>query len=262
MKTSFRFPAQTPEQAADWIEIFLLIRIPKKFDLDPHEDIQVLVPMYRGAAGVDALNLRLQGALNPKSIHKNEKKMYNTIFREGDKIMQIRNDYEKKVFNGDIGRIEEISKREQTFLINYEGNKITYNWSEADQFVLAYAISIHKSQGSEFPAVVIPILTEHYMMLQRNLLYTAVTRAKQLCVLVSNKRALQIAVSTETVSKRFTGLRWRLEDLIGKAPQKLVKDLPIMQDFIANKDQIELNGLSLKKVKKSEPKNPRKPRTK
>lgn len=210
----FRFPAQTPEEAADWIEDLVINRIPNKFGFDPHQDIQVLVPMYRGPAGVDNLNERLQAALNPPARNKNQKKIYNTTFREGDKVMQVRNDYEKKVFNGDIGRIEEISRKEQTFLINFDGHRVEYSWTEGDQFNLAYAISIHKSQGSEFPAIVIPILTQHYMMLQRNLLYTAVTRAKNLCVLVSNKQALQIAVSNNSVSKRYSALETRLRNAL------------------------------------------------
>ena len=214
----FRFPAQTPEQAADWVEDLVINRIPNKFGFDPHEEIQVLVPMYRGPAGVDNLNTRLQAALNPPARNKKEKKIYTTIFREGDKVMQVRNDYEKKVFNGDIGRIEEISKKEQTFLINYEGNRVTYSWTEGDQFNLAYAISIHKSQGSEFPAVVIPILTQHYMMLQRNLLYTAVTRARSLCVLVTNKQALKIAVSNNSVSKRYSALEPLLRNSLPEDP--------------------------------------------
>jgi exodeoxyribonuclease V alpha subunit len=212
----FLFPAQTSEQAADWVEDLVINRIPNKFGLDPHEDIQVLVPMYRGSAGVNNINARLQFALNPPARTKNEKKVYKTTFREGDKVMQVRNDYEKKVFNGDIGRIKEISKKEQTFLIDYEGHQVLYNWTEGDQFTLAYAISIHKSQGSEFPAVIIPILTEHFMMLQRNLLYTAVTRARNLCIIVSNQQTLKMTVSNNAVAHRYSALEMRLRDLLEK----------------------------------------------
>ena len=205
----FRFPAETPEQAADWVEDLVLNRIPGKFGLEP-QDIQVLVPMYRGPAGIHALNERLQGALNPPGPLKPEKKLFGTIYRPGDRVMQIRNDYDKQVFNGDIGFIESISAQEHALVVDFEGNMVTYAWSEADQLTLAYAISVHKSQGSEFPAVVMPLLTHHYMMLQRNLLYTGVTRARRVCVLVTNTKAIAIAVRNNQVAHRFTALAWRM----------------------------------------------------
>ena len=205
----FRFPAETPEQAADWVEDLVMNRIPKRFGISS-QDIQVLVPMYRGPAGITALNQRLQDALNPSNILKPEKKLFGQTFRPGDRVMQIKNDYDKGVFNGDIGFIAEISQVENTLTVDFEGRGVVYAWSETDHLVLAYAISVHKSQGSEFPAVVLPLLTHHYMMLQRNLLYTAVTRAKKLCVLVTNTKALAIAVRNNKVAERFTGLAWRL----------------------------------------------------
>ena len=205
----FRFPAEMPEKAADWIEDLVVNRIPEKFGLSPAE-IQVLVPMYRGPAGIHAINARLQQALNPGSPLKPECRLFGTTYRPGDKVMQVRNDYDKQVFNGDIGFIESISTLEHTLSVDFEGNRVIYAWSEADQLTLAYAVSVHKAQGSEFPAVVMPLLTHHYMMLQRNLLYTAITRARRVCVLVTNPRALGIAVNNNQVAERFTALAWRM----------------------------------------------------
>jgi exodeoxyribonuclease V alpha subunit len=207
----FRFPAETPEQAADWVEDLVLNRIPGKFGIQP-KDIQVLVPMYRGPAGIHALNERLQQALNPGNALKPEKRLYGTLFRPGDRVMQIRNDYDKQVFNGDIGFVTAISGQEHTLTAEFDGRSVTYDWSEADQLTLAYAVSVHKAQGSEFPAVVVPLLTQHYVMLQRNLLYTAVTRAKRVCVLASNFKAIGIAVSNNRESERFSALAWRIRE--------------------------------------------------
>lgn len=207
----FRFPAETPEQAADWVEDLVLNRIPEKFGIQP-KDIQVLVPMYRGPGGIHALNERLQGALNPGGALKPEKSLYGTTYRPGDRVMQIRNDYEKQVFNGDIGFIKAISQEEKSLSAEFDGRSVEYAWSEADMLTLAYAVSVHKAQGSEFPAVVVPLLTQHYVMLQRNLLYTAVTRARKLCVLVSNHKAIGIAVRNNRESQRFSALAWRIRE--------------------------------------------------
>jgi exodeoxyribonuclease V alpha subunit len=185
-------------------------RIPHKFGLRPLQQIQVLAPMYRGLAGVHALNARLQQALNPENQAKSEKILFGQLYRQGDKVMQIQNNYDKDVFNGDIGIITNIDLINHTLVVDFEGQQVSYDWSEADQLALAYAVSVHKAQGSEFPAVVIPILTAHYLMLQRNLLYTAVTRARQLCVLVGSRRAINIAVNNDKVASRYTALNWRL----------------------------------------------------
>jgi exodeoxyribonuclease V alpha subunit len=128
----------------------------------------------------------------------------------GDKLMQLKNNYDKNVFNGDIGQLKEISTENQTLSLEFDGRAVEYDWSEADQLNLAYAVSVHKAQGSEFPAVVLPVLTQHYIMLQRNLLYTAVTRAKRLCVLVGNKKAIAIAVKNNKVAERWSGLAERI----------------------------------------------------
>lgn len=208
----FLFPVNSPEEAANWVEDLVTRRIPERFGLHPMRDIQVLAPMYRGLAGVTAINARLQASLNPPGVLKPERTLFGQTFRPGDKVMQIKNDYDKQIFNGDIGFLKEISQVEQTLTVEFDGRGVIYDWSETDQLVLAYAVSVHKSQGAEFPAVVLPLLTQHYMMLQRNLLYTAITRAKKLCVLISNHKSIAIAVKNNKVTERFTGLAWRLSD--------------------------------------------------
>lgn len=206
----FLFSAETPEEAAHWVEEVTCLRIPQKFGLHPRDEIQVITPMYRGPAGVHALNERLQTRLNPPDHSKPEKTLFGQLFRAGDKVMQVVNNYEKEVFNGDIGSLYAIDPIEHSLVVDFEGRAVRYDWSEADQLVLAYSISVHKAQGAEFPAVVIPLITQHYLMLQRNLIYTAVTRARQLCVLVGSRRAIGIAVRNNQVARRYSALDWRL----------------------------------------------------
>ncbi len=206
----FLFPASTPQEAAQWVVEVTARRIPRKFGLDPLTQIQVLAPMYRGPAGVHALNAALQAALNPPAPDKPEVMLFGQLYRLGDRVMQIENNYDYEVFNGDLGRITEINRVQQTLTVAFETHRVRYAWSEADQTVLAYAISVHKSQGGEFPAVVMPMVTQHYMMLRRNLLYTAVTRAQRLCVLVGQKKAIAMAVRNAQASRRFSALAWRL----------------------------------------------------
>ncbi|MBC8331093.1 MAG: ATP-dependent RecD-like DNA helicase [Anaerolineae bacterium] len=207
----YLFPAEEAQSAADWIEAVVCQRIPQKFGFDPVTEIQVLAPMYRGPAGVSALNERLQAVLNPPVAGKPEKALFGKIFRPGDKVMQTQNDYDKNVYNGDIGFVQALDLVDQTLEIDFDHRKVTYDWSETDQLMLAYAVSVHKAQGSEFPAVVIPMVTQHYVMLQRNLLYTAITRARKLCVLVGSRKAIGIAVNNNQVAQRFTALDWRLQ---------------------------------------------------
>ncbi len=207
----FFFSANTPEEAGDWVVDVVCQRIPRKFSLDPVEDIQVLAPMYRGPVGVDTLNERLQAQLNPGGPKRPERAFFGRTFRVGDKVMQTQNNYDKDVFNGDIGMVGHIDPEDQTVAIEIDGRPVIYEWSEMDQLVLAYAVSVHKSQGSEFKAVVIPVVTSHYIMLQRNLLYTAVTRAKELCVLVGSRKAIAIAVNNNKVNQRYSALSWRLK---------------------------------------------------
>ena len=197
----------TPEQARDTIAHLVADRIPNRFGMDPVDDIQVLAPMHRGAAGADELNRVLQAALNPKGI---EMVRGSRVFRLNDKVMQIRNNYDKEVFNGDVGRITALREAGQELEVTYDGLIVPYTFTELDEIVTAYAVSVHKSQGSEFPAVVIPILTQHYMLLQRNLIYTAITRGRRLVVLVGTRRALAMAVARNDQHKRYTGLCQRL----------------------------------------------------
>jgi exodeoxyribonuclease V alpha subunit len=206
----FLFPAEDAAAAADWILQIVTERIPQKFGFDPIHDIQVLAPIYRGLVGVTVLNDRLQEKLNPPASSKPERRLFGTVFRLGDKVMQTQNNYDKDVYNGDIGFIESIDTVEQYLKVNFDGRSVSFDWSEADQLALAYVISVHKAQGSEFPAVVMPIVTQHYTMLQRNLLYTAITRARQLCVLAGSRRAISMAVRNNKVAQRFTALEWRL----------------------------------------------------
>ena len=171
------------------------------------DDIQVLTPMHRGIVGASNLNAELQKALNPREdgIIRG-----NRIYRVNDKVMQIKNNYDKEVFNGDIGRIRRIDTENQEVVISFDGFEVPYDFTELDEVVLAYAVSVHKSQGSEYPAIIIPILTQHYILLQRNLIYTAVTRGRKLVVVVGTKRALAIGVKNDKTEKRNTYLRYRL----------------------------------------------------
>ena len=187
-------------------------RIKTKFGFDPEKDIQVLSPMHRGACGVKELNHILQEQLNPFNPFKGEFQHGSRKFRIGDRVMQIRNNYEKQVFNGDIGYIINISAEEQNLQLEFDERPVNYEYNEMDEIVHAYAISIHKSQGSEFPVVVIPLLTQHYMMLQRNLLYTAITRARKLVVLVGSKKAIAMAVKNNRPALRNTRLERYLCD--------------------------------------------------
>ncbi len=207
----FMFYAETPDAAADLVVDIVQNRIPNKFGFDPLTEIQVLAPMYRGAVGIQVLNERLQAALNPRG-RKAEKQLGSTVYRVGDKVLQTRNNYEKEVFNGDIGIIQAIDFTAQKFHVLFEDRSVEYNWEEAGDLLHAYAVSVHRSQGSEYPAVVLPIMPQHYMLLQRNLLYTAVTRARRLVVLVGMKRAVAMAVSNDQVARRYTALAWRLQN--------------------------------------------------
>jgi len=203
----FLFPADDAETANNWIVDLVTERIPAKFGFDPVKDIQVLSPMYRGACGVNALNEQLQAKLNPDKSDRVSQILFGTVFRVGDKVMQLKNNYEKEVYNGDIGYIFDINIVDQNLMVLMDGRRqIYYDFNETDEITLAYAISVHKSQGSEFKAVVIPVLTQHYVMLQRNLLYTAITRAEKLCVLVGNNKAIRIAVGNNKVSERYSNL--------------------------------------------------------
>ena len=202
-----------PEQAIKTIVRMVRDRIPAKFGFDPIRDVQVLSPMNRSQLGTTHLNAILQAALNPPSELKYEVERFGQKFRIGDKVIQMRNNYDKEVFNGDIGRISEIETEPVRVVIRFEdGRRAVYEPGELDEVRLAYAITIHKSQGSEFPAVIIPVTSQHYVMLQRNLLYTGLTRGKKLVVLVGDQRALSLAVSNHTSKKRWSGLLARMRN--------------------------------------------------
>ena len=186
-------------------------RIPKKFGFNPLEDIQILCPMQRGGSGAQSFNIELQKVLNPPNENSLEK--YGWRFSEGDKVMQIENNYDKEVYNGDIGFIKEINKIEQEMLIEFDERKIIYDFTDLDQVTLAYAITIHKSQGSEYPVVIIPLLMQHYVMLKRNLIYTAVTRGKKLVIILGESKALALALKERMIIKRYSKLKEMLQSL-------------------------------------------------
>ena len=195
------------EQALKIVLELVCERIPRRFQLDPLEDIQVLSPMHKGTLGTDNLNRELQAALNPS---KKAMARGDRAFRLKDKVMQIRNNYEKEVFNGDIGRITAIDLENQELTVTFDGMPVPYDASELDEIMQAYAISVHKSQGSEYPAVIIPVLGQHYLLLQRNLIYTAVTRAKKLVVMVGSKKALATGIKNDKIMRRYTYLAERV----------------------------------------------------
>jgi len=198
---------EDPEKVLEIILELTKTRIPRRFNLDPVDDIQVLTPMHRGVVGSGNLNMALQQNLNPSQEMITRG---NLNFKVNDKVMQIRNNYDKEVFNGDIGRITHLRQDDYEMTVTFDGRDVVYELSDLDELVLAYAISVHKSQGSEYPAVVIPVLTQHYILLQRNLIYTAVTRGRNLVVMVGTRKAFAMGVNNDKTQKRFTYLKHRL----------------------------------------------------
>jgi len=206
----FFVDAADPEEGVRKVLAIVRERIPKRFGFDPIRDIQVLCPMNRGGLGARSLNIELQAALNSPGEIRVER--FGWTFCPGDKVMQVENDYDKEVYNGDHGVVSHIDMEEGELTVDFDGRELTYGFGELDELVLAYATTIHKSQGSEYPAVVIPLSTQHYPMLQRNLVYTGVTRGKRLVVLVGQRKALAIAVKGARARRRWSKLR---EWLIG-----------------------------------------------
>jgi len=195
-----------PEKIAATLVKLVQERIPERFGLDPIRDVQVLCPMNRGSLGVRELNEALQRVLNPARPGEPAVERFGWRFQMRDKVIQTENDYGKDVFNGDVGIVEQVDPVEQQVAVRFDERLVKYDFGELDEIALAYAITIHKSQGSEFPAVVIPLATQHYMLLQRNLIYTGITRGKRLLVLVGQRKALGIAVRNDRPQRRYSGL--------------------------------------------------------
>jgi len=207
----FFVDAIEPEDAARKLLAVVSSRVPARFGLDPVRDVQVLCPMNRGSLGARTLNIELQRVLNPPGPERVER--FGWTFCPGDKVMQVANDYERDVFNGDLGIITGIDTEEGALTVSFEGRAVEYGFGELDELVLAYATTIHKAQGSEYPVVVIPLATQHYAMLARNLLYTGVTRGKRLVVIVGQRKALAMAVRNGGARRRWSKLReWLLPD--------------------------------------------------
>jgi len=221
-------PCQAPEADFYWIpqedpiKVQKLIldsvceRIPQRYGFDPLRDIQVLTPMHKGDVGTQALNVALQQRLNPPGPNVKELKRKFSTFRVGDRVIQLKNNYDKEVFNGDLGWIVDIDTTDQELFIEFDGNHVHIESSELDELGLAYAVSVHKSQGSEYPVVVMPVVTQHFMLLQRNLLYTGLTRARELAVLIGSERAFQIGLNNATAGKRSTHLAHRLRRIFAE----------------------------------------------
>ncbi|MEM9284019.1 MAG: ATP-dependent RecD-like DNA helicase [Verrucomicrobiota bacterium] len=207
----FFIERKDPAAIRDTLAHLIQDRIPGSFSMNPRDDLQVLTPMNRQSLGTSELNHVLQETLNPPAELKLEIERFGVVFRQGDKVIQTRNNYEKEVFNGDIGHIVEITTEPSTITVSFDHRSVTYEPGELDELQLAYAITIHKSQGSEFPAVIIPLSTQHFMLLQRNLLYTGVTRGRKLVVLVGERKALEMAIRNERSARRYTGLADRLK---------------------------------------------------
>jgi exodeoxyribonuclease V alpha subunit len=205
-------PAVTPDEVQAKLMHMVVERIPKRFGLDPIRDIQVLAPMNRGGLGARSLNTELQQRLNGNAGPGVAR--FGWTFCPGDKVIQTVNNYDKEVFNGDIGQVSRMDADEGIVWMEFDGRQVEYELGELDEVALAYAITVHKSQGSEYPAVVIPMVTQHYTLLQRNLLYTAVTRGKQLVVIVGQVKALAMAVKNMSSLNRLTNLSGRLGGII------------------------------------------------
>ncbi|MFO0968925.1 MAG: ATP-dependent RecD-like DNA helicase [Gemmataceae bacterium] len=219
-------PAAPPDRLADFYfievddppvileRILQLIqeRIPARFGLDPFRDVQILTPMNRTELGVLNLNQKLQAALNPPDEETPEVQRFGVTFRVGDKVLQTVNNYDKQVFNGDVGRVKKIDPDDQELTVDFDGQLVPYDFEELDELSLAYALTIHKSQGSEYPVVVMPLHTQHFVMLQRNLIYTGVTRGKKLVVVIGSRKALEMAVRRAETRRRYTALAARLKD--------------------------------------------------
>ncbi len=210
----FFVKAETPERGVELIRKLVCEAIPRRFRFDPMNDVQILTPMQKGELGARNLNAAMQAALNPRGI---DVERFGWKFREGDRVMQTENDYDKDVFNGDVGLVAKVDLDEQEIVVRYDDRKVAYDFQELDELTPAYAVTVHKSQGSEYPCVVLPMHTQHYVMLQRNLLYTGITRGKKLVVIVGTEKAVGLAVRNAEAGRRNTTLRKRLREAFGSA---------------------------------------------
>jgi exodeoxyribonuclease V alpha subunit len=199
--------ADDPGKALELVGRMVKQSVPEKFRFKPMDDIQILTPMQKGELGARNLNRVLQQLLNPQG---DEVERFEVVFRTGDKVMQTENDYDKEVYNGDIGRITAIDTDASELTVSFDGRRVVYDFRELDELVLSYAITIHKSQGSEYPCIIIPLHTQHYVLLQRSLIYTAVTRARKLVIILGTKKALSLAVTRAESRERITTLCERL----------------------------------------------------
>jgi exodeoxyribonuclease V alpha subunit len=206
----FFIEQEEPEKALATIRTLCAERVPKRFGFDPMRDVQVLTPMHKGVCGAENLNRELAAALNPTGPHTQR---FGRTLRVGDRVMQIRNNYDKDVFNGDLGRVKRLDLVDQQLVVEMDEREVGYEFDELDELVPAYAISVHKSQGNEYPCVILPLLTQHYVLLQRNLLYTAITRGKKLVIVVGSKKALALAIRNDKTTARFSRLRERLAEV-------------------------------------------------
>jgi exodeoxyribonuclease V alpha subunit len=205
----FFIEQEDPEKALATIKTLCAERIPKRFGFDPMRDVQVLTPMHKGVCGSENLNRELAATLNPTGPHTQR---FGRILRVGDRVMQIRNNYDKDVFNGDLGRVKHLDLVDQQLVVEIDEREVAYEFDELDELLPAYAISVHKSQGNEYPCVILPLLTQHFVLLQRNLLYTAITRGKKLVIIVGSKKALGMAIGNNKTAARFSRLRERLAE--------------------------------------------------
>jgi exodeoxyribonuclease V alpha subunit len=213
----FFVKAETPERGVELIRKMLAQALPRRFGLRPMDDVQVLTPMQKGGLGARALNAELQAALNPARPGAAEVERYGWRFREGDRVMQTENDYDKEVYNGDIGRVAKVDASEGELVVRFDDRDVPYDFQELDELSPAYAVTVHKSQGSEYPCVVMPVHTQHFVMLQRNLLYTGITRGKRLVVLVGSAKAVALAVRNGEAARRCSALQRRLREAFGRA---------------------------------------------
>lgn len=228
---------EEPEVVAENIVKLVKERLPKAYK-QPISNIQVLTPMQRGVVGASNLNISLQAALNPSQLALNRG---GYSFKLNDRVMQLRNNYDKEVFNGDLGYVSHVNMEDRTLQVDFDGKLVEYEVSELDELTLAYATTIHKSQGSEYPIVVMPVLMTHYVMLQRNLIYTGITRAKKICVLLGTKKALSFAIRNMSVLKRNTKLKERLNPAPDQQEHKIYSISQEPEYMIAAEPTFEYN---------------------